>query len=166
MEKSTPIVFDIGAEEVAAMPESAENSASTAAGILTVVAKISPTTETVPATLEETDAAEQTLRRARRRPAWMTDYKVTRIDVNEDVSHFALFANCNPITFENAVKEEKWRKAMDDEIDAIERNGTWELSDLPKRQKTIGVKWVYKAKLKKDGEIDKYKERLVAKGYK
>ena len=165
MEKSTPIVFDIGAE-VAAMPESAEFSASTVAGTLPVVAEISPTAETVPATLEETDAAEQPLRRARRRPAWMTDYKVTRIDVNEDVSHFALFANCNPITFENAVKEEKWRKAMDDVIDAIERNGTWELSDLPKGQKTIGVKWVYKTKLKEDGEIDKYKARLVAKGYK
>ena len=132
MEKSTPIVFDIGAEEVAAMLESAENSASIAAGILPAVAEISPTSETVPATLEETDAAEQPLRRARRRPAWMTDYKVTGIDVNEDVSHFALFADCDPTTFENAVKEEKWRKAMDDEIDTIERNGTWELSDLPK----------------------------------
>ena len=55
---------------------------------------------------------------------------------------------------------------MDDEIDAIERNGTWELSDLPKRQKTIGGKWVYKTKLKEEGEIEKYKARLVAKGYK
>ena len=166
MEKSTPIVFDTGADEVAAMPESEENSASTAAGILPAVAEISPTAETVPATLEETDAAEKPLRRACRRPAWMTDYKVTGIDVNEDVSHFALFADCDPTTFENDVKEEKWRKAMDDEIDAIERNGTWELSDLPKGQKTIGVKWVYKTKLKEDGEIDKYKARLVAKGYK
>ena len=125
-------MFDTGAEEVAAMPESVENSASTAAGILPAVAEISPIAETVPATLEENDAAEQPLRRARRRPAWMTDYKVTGIDVNEDVSHFAWFADCDPTTFENAVKEEKWRKAMDDEIDSIERNGTWELSDLPK----------------------------------
>ena len=93
------------------------------------------------------------------------DYNVT-ILVNEDVPHFALFVDCDPTTFENVVKEEKWRKDMDDEIDSIERNGTRDLSDLPKRQKTIGVKWVYKAKLKKDGEIDKYKERLVAKGYK
>ena len=166
IEKSSPIVFYTGAEEVVVMPESAENSAFTTAGILPDVAEISPTTETVPATLEETDAAEQPLRRAHRRPVWMTDYKVAGIDVNEDVSHFALFADCDPTTFENAVKEEKWRKAMDDEIDAIERNGTWELSDLPKGQKTIGVKWVYKTKLKEDGEIDKYKARLVAKGYK
>ncbi|XP_039156111.1 uncharacterized mitochondrial protein AtMg00820-like [Eucalyptus grandis] len=55
---------------------------------------------------------------------------------------------------------------MDDEINAIKRNDTWELSDLPDGQKTIGVKWVFKTKLKENGEVDKYKARLVAKGYK
>ena len=55
---------------------------------------------------------------------------------------------------------------MDEEIEAIERNNTWELIDLPRGHKTIGVKWVYKTKLKENGEVDKYKARLVAKGYK
>ena len=55
---------------------------------------------------------------------------------------------------------------MDDEIKAIERNETWELTDLPRGQKTIVVKWVYKTKLEENGEVDKYKARLVAKGYK
>ena len=55
---------------------------------------------------------------------------------------------------------------MDDEIDAIERNDTWELTNLSKRHKTIVVKWVFKTKLKENGEFDKYKQRLVAKGYK
>lgn len=55
---------------------------------------------------------------------------------------------------------------MDDEIDAIERNDTWELTDLPSGHKTIDVKWVYKTKLKENGDVDKYKARLVAKGYK
>ncbi|RVW60251.1 Retrovirus-related Pol polyprotein from transposon TNT 1-94 [Vitis vinifera] len=66
----------------------------------------------------------------------------------------------------SAVKESKWRKAMDAKIAAIERNDTWELSEIPKGHKTIGVKWVYKTKLKENGEVDKYKARLVAKGYK
>ena len=49
----------------------------------------------------------------RRRPAWMSDYKVTGIDQIEDPStHFALFSYCDPTTFESAVKEGKWRKAM------------------------------------------------------
>ena len=55
---------------------------------------------------------------------------------------------------------------MDAEITTIERNDTWELCDLPKGQKTIGVKWVYKTKLKENGEVVKHKARLVAMGYK
>ena len=97
----------------------------------------------------------------------MSDYEVTRIDQSEDsLTHFALFSDCDPTTFESTVIETKWRKAMDEEISAIEQNDTWELSDLPKRRKTIGIKWVYKTKLKENGEVDKYKARLVAKGYK
>ncbi|GKU93862.1 hypothetical protein SLEP1_g7421 [Rubroshorea leprosula] len=65
--------------------------------------------------------------------------------------------------FEEATKESKWQKAIDEEIAAIERNNTWELTELPKGKKAIGVKWVYKTKLKENGEIDKYKARLVAK---
>jgi hypothetical protein len=55
---------------------------------------------------------------------------------------------------------------MDDEIDAIEINNTWELTNLPKGHKTIDVKWVFKTKLTENGEVDKYKARLVVKGYK
>ena len=46
---------------------------------------------------------------------------------------------------------------MYDEFTTIERNNTWELTNLHKRHKTIGVKWVYKIKLNEYGEVDKYK---------
>ena len=94
----------------------------------------------------------------------MYDYEVTGIDQSEDpLTHFALFSYCDPTTFESVVKDAKWRKAMDDEIEAIERNDTWELTNLPKGQKTIGIKWVYKTKMKENGEVDKNKACLVAK---
>ena len=54
---------------------------------------------------------------------------------------------------------------MDMEIQVIERNNTWVLTNLRKDVKKIGVKWVYKTKLKENGEVDKFKARLVAKGY-
>jgi hypothetical protein len=54
---------------------------------------------------------------------------------------------------------------MDQEMQAIERNDTWELTVLPSGSKTKGVKWVFKTKVNENGEVDKYKARLVAKGY-
>ncbi|KAE8709398.1 Agamous-like MADS-box protein AGL6 [Hibiscus syriacus] len=67
--------------------------------------------------------------------------------------------------FQEAVQEKKWRDAMDEEIKAIEKNDTWELTSLPKGHKAIGVKWVYKTKQNAKGEIERHKARLVAKGY-
>nr|GMC69250.1 Retrovirus-related Pol polyprotein from transposon TNT 1-94 [Ipomoea batatas] len=69
-------------------------------------------------------------------------------------------------TSKEAATETHWLKAMDEEIRAIEKNGTWELTELPPGQKPIGVKWVYRTKYKSNGDIDRFKERLVAKGYK
>ena len=71
----------------------------------------------------------------------------------------------DPTTFEEAQKMMKWREAMDVEIRAIEKNRTWELIAFPKGAKPIGVKWVFKTKLNEKGNVDKYKARLVVKGY-
>jgi hypothetical protein len=75
---------------------------------------------------------------------------------------------CNsedPQTYDEAVRSEKWRKAMDLEIESIERNATWDLTSLSAGVKTIGVKWIYKTKHNERGEVEKHKARLVAKGY-
>ena len=51
------------------------------------------------------------------------------------------------------------------EMESIEKNITWELTDLPRGVKPIEVKWIFKTKFKETGEIDKFKARLLAKGY-
>lgn len=71
-----------------------------------------------------------------------------------------------PITFDEAIQDEKWKIAMDQEIDAIRRNETWELMELATNKQALGVKWMYITKLKLDGSIEKYKPRLVVKCYK
>lgn len=48
----------------------------------------------------------------------------------------------DPVTYAEASQHKKWKSAMDAEISAIERNDTWDLVDLPKGAKRIGVKWV------------------------
>jgi len=75
---------------------------------------------------------------------------------NEQV-HVCLLAGSENITFEEAVQDKNWRLAMNEEIDAIERNNTWELSNLPTSARAIGVKWVYKKKMNAQGEIERYK---------
>eukprot|EP00253_Pinus_taeda_P028962 PITA_28962 len=55
---------------------------------------------------------------------------------------------------------------MDEEINAIERNKTWDFIELPKGKEVIGVKWVYKTKSNAEGKIKRHKARLVVKGYK
>ena len=117
--------------------------------------------------MQQEVSASSRPQRSKRIPGWMEDYEagVPNIE-SEHISQFALFVDCDPVLFEEAVKDEKWQKAMVEEMKAIEKNSTWELVDLPKGEKAIGVKWVYKTKRKPNGEIDKYKARLVVKGYK
>ena len=54
---------------------------------------------------------------------------------------------------------------MDEEMNALYQNETWELVPLPKGKKSIGCKWVYKVKHDSNGHVSRYKARLVAKGY-
>lgn len=61
------------------------------------------------------------------------------------------------------MKDEMCRKVMDEEIQAIEKNKTWKLTSLPASQKTIGVKWVFKAKKYVKGKVVRCKARLVVK---
>ena len=56
-------------------------------------------------------------------------------------------------------------EAVNDEINSIMQNHTWELVNLPPGNKPIGCKWIFKRKLQTNGTIDKYKAHLVAKGY-
>ncbi|GJS14383.1 putative reverse transcriptase domain-containing protein [Tanacetum coccineum] len=48
---------------------------------------------------------------------------------------------------------------------ALNRNETWEITQLPLGRKPIGCKWIYKVKYKSNGDIERYKARLVAKGF-
>jgi hypothetical protein len=63
------------------------------------------------------------------------------------------------------VKSKDWIKSMNEELDQIEKNQTWELVPRPKNNNVIRTKWIFKNKLNENGEIIKNKARLVCKGY-
>ena len=50
-------------------------------------------------------------------------------------------------------------------MDALHKTGTWDLVDLSSRKYAIGRKWVYKIKTQLDGTVDRYKARLIARGF-
>jgi len=77
----------------------------------------------------------------------------------------SLHTDPEPKTFTEANKHECWQKAMQDEINALNKTGTWKIVDLPPNVKPIGCRWIYKVKHHVDGSIERYKARLVAKGY-
>ena len=60
---------------------------------------------------------------------------------------------------------ELWRKGMDEEMRALEKNQTWDIVELPKGKKTVGCKWIFNVKYKANGTLERYKARLVAKEY-
>src|SRR4051794_35718493 len=73
----------------------------------------------------------------------------------------------NPQTFEDAMLHnnlDNWLKAMKDEIDQLEKLGTYQLEDLPMGRQAVGKKWVYNTKINPDGTIQ-HKAQLVAQGF-
>ncbi|XP_050876318.1 uncharacterized mitochondrial protein AtMg00820-like [Lathyrus oleraceus] len=73
--------------------------------------------------------------------------------------------NSETVSIIEALKRKVWVNTMKEELEAIERNMTWELTVLPQNKKSICVRWVFKIKLKPDGSASKHKARLVARGF-
>ncbi|KAG8500752.1 hypothetical protein CXB51_002776 [Gossypium anomalum] len=80
------------------------------------------------------------------------------IDANQEPSNYSEAISCED--------SEKWMFAMQEEMESLHKNKTWDLVKLPKGKKTVLCKWVFKKKEGTPGvEEPKYKARLVAKGY-
>ncbi|KAK1411971.1 hypothetical protein QVD17_32863 [Tagetes erecta] len=77
----------------------------------------------------------------------------------------ALDKSVVPNSYKEASKDPNWIHAMNMEMEALSRNDTWVMTDLPKGRKPVGCKWVFKIKHNPDGQVARYKARLVAKGY-
>ncbi|KAD5962055.1 hypothetical protein E3N88_13528 [Mikania micrantha] len=65
----------------------------------------------------------------------------------------------------DALAHPGWRQAMEDELEALQENHTWDLVPLPPDKRLVGCRWVFTVKLNPDGSLHRLKARLVAKGY-
>jgi len=89
-----------------------------------------------------------------------------KVYTNGTVRYANMCTAGEPNSVEEAMKSVKWKNAMQDEYDALQRNGTWTLVPPSRGMNHIDCKWVFKIKRRADGQIDRYKARLVAKGFK
>jgi hypothetical protein len=84
-------------------------------------------------------------------------------------SNISLFITDNdPRTVSEVVDIEDgklWKRAMVEEMAALDKNEAWDLVDLLTGRNPIRRKWVFKKKLNVEGKVEKYKARLVTKGY-
>ncbi|GJQ92447.1 putative RNA-directed DNA polymerase [Tanacetum coccineum] len=69
------------------------------------------------------------------------------------------------MSYKEAALDPRWIEAMNSEMEALNRNKTWIITDLPKNRKAIGSKWIFKVKYKYTGKVERFKARLVAKGF-
>lgn len=85
--------------------------------------------------------------------------------LNTYIFIYAITVNEEPKSYKQAIQHQHWVDAMNSELQALHQNGTWTITDLPACKSPIGCKWVYKIRYKYDGSIERFKVRLVAKGY-
>ncbi|KAL4335653.1 hypothetical protein GQ457_07G001670 [Hibiscus cannabinus] len=74
----------------------------------------------------------------------------------------------DPINFHHAmqsINSQKWIDAMQEEYKSMQDNKVWELVSLPEGEKPIGCKWIFKTNRDANGNVERYKALLVAKGY-
>ena len=88
-------------------------------------------------------------------PPYFTDYHYS----------FAFATLYEPHTYYETYTDPLWQQVINEEPDALHKNHTWNMVDLPPDQFVVGSRWVYKIKTKADGSVERYKTHLVAKGF-
>ncbi|KAK9109634.1 hypothetical protein Sjap_017694 [Stephania japonica] len=101
--------------------------------------------------------------RTRNAPDWHSEYIM-----ESNVAYCLLTEEGEPSTLQEAMhgsEASRWTAKNAEEIEALHKNKTWELVPLPGGRKPIGNKWVYKIKRNSDDQVERYRARLVVKGY-
>ncbi|KAK2369267.1 putative mitochondrial protein [Trifolium repens] len=89
----------------------------------------------------------------------------TRLNLKDACLNMAFVSQIEPSKVNDALNDDQWILAMQEELNQFERNQVWELVPCHKDKHIIGTKWVFKNKLAENGIIVRNKARLVAQGY-
>lgn len=90
-------------------------------------------------------------------------------NIDENIIQCASLVDHNdtltPLEAISSPEGEQWKNAMKSEYDALMKNNTWTLVDYPKNHKVVDSRWILRKKYKADGTVERYKARVVAKGF-
>ncbi|WJX25548.1 hypothetical protein P8452_14576 [Trifolium repens] len=90
---------------------------------------------------------------------------ITTRRTNDVVANSCFVSLFQPKIVKEALTDEAWIEAMQEELNQFERNEVWDLVPRPEDVNVIGTKWVYKNKSDENGTVTRNKARLVAQGY-
>ena len=89
----------------------------------------------------------------------------TRSSLKHTCAYTSFVSQFEPSSIDDAIVDEHWTLAMQEELNQFKRNDVWELVPRPSNHTIVGTKWVFRNKLDENGIIVRNKARLVAKGY-
>ena len=95
---------------------------------------------------------------------------VSRFGYNDYMAyHYAFMMKVatilDPENFFEAAKDPWWVEAINEDMQSLSKNETWDLIPPSHHEKAIGCWWIFKVKHNSDNTVNRYKARLVAKGY-
>jgi len=76
-----------------------------------------------------------------------------------------LLSVIEPTIVDEALSDDGWILAMQEELNQFQRNDVWVLVPKPHNKNIIGTKWVFRNKMNEQSEVVRNKARLVAQGY-
>ena len=97
-----------------------------------------------------------------------TRSRLSGITPGPGLTAFVVSQMREPLTYEEAINSpdaELWKEAIGKELNSHASNGTWALVDRPAGRNIVTNKWVFKIKRNADGTVERYKARLVARGF-
>ncbi|CAI7742505.1 unnamed protein product [Closterium sp. NIES-53] len=118
---------------------------------------------------QQQDAPPRGMVRVMRGPKVVRAGSVAEQCDEDEIAHCYWAAVPEPKTLAETLSgpdAEKWKQSVKEEYDSLLENETWELCELPPGKKVISSKLIFRHKYGPDGELTRYKSRLVAKGFK
>ncbi|KAJ0901311.1 putative RNA-directed DNA polymerase [Helianthus annuus] len=95
----------------------------------------------------------------------LTCFYSTVAPLQTEFSLSCFISQVEPRTYKEALTEDSWVIAMQEELSQFEKLGVWKLVDLPDGQRKINTKWVFKCKRDDRGVVVRNKARLVVQGF-